>query len=101
MVKVNKKKIRISRLDNFTVSSEQSIVSYSFSFPLDIPFDGKSQIEIIFNDETIYTAFDINTVVQCNESVMLDNLRIQGHSYYGVRASFDIRLMENEKNSTQ
>lgn len=89
---INSKKIIIKNILNFHAEINNNIVTYCFFILLDIQEKNKINFKIIFNDETIYTAFDdkIEILDINNENYL--NCKISRYSYYGTQIIFDYIL---------
>lgn len=91
-VYVNGKKVKIKKVLDFSVSVlEDNLVEYVFVIPLDIPIESKVEMEIVFNDESIYTAFDKKVNISSSSGV-IKNPKLSPVGYYGVKVIFDIIL---------
>jgi len=90
MIYADNKKINIKNILNFKVEVKNCIVTYIFFVPFDINITAnKVNFKIIFNDETIYTAFDEKIYIIDNNSINYTNIKIEPFSYYGRQIIFD------------
>jgi len=90
MIYADNKKIDIKNILDFKAEVKDSIVIYIFFIPFDINFITKRvNFKIIFNDETIYTAFDEKIYIIDNNGSNYNNIKIEPFSYYGRQIIFD------------
>lgn len=94
ILKINGKKKAVQEIEDFLVTSCGRIVTYTFSVPLNIALDNETEMKIIFNDETIYTSFDLNLPVMSVTENAVQNLKTGKYSYYGVQAEFTISIAD-------
>ena len=85
---VNKKRIGIKNVVDFSVKIESNIVTYKFTIPLNIS-EKRNNFKIIFNDETIYTSFAEISINYKDNNKNYKNEKIGTHSYYGREIVFD------------
>jgi ABC-type uncharacterized transport system substrate-binding protein len=87
------KKQRINRVENFdAVINGDETVTYSFVFPINVEIKEKVPIRVLFNDRTIYTAFETNIDTIENDHLLYRNIKTSGYGYYGAQIEFDVIL---------
>ncbi|MCG8571281.1 MAG: DUF1007 family protein [Spirochaetes bacterium] len=86
---VNNQRIPIPQVTHFKVYARDNIVTYLFYIPVNQTISGTGDVKIIFNDETIYTAFDEKFLVRA-KSGNIQNLMIAPFKFYGVEAIFQL-----------
>lgn len=93
---INNKRIQIEEVQDFKVKSNgDDTVTYTFFIPFEQKLSDKVKMNIIFNDETIYTAFDEKLRIKCSNSNKISNLKIGIHSYYGIKAEFHLEVNDD------
>lgn len=90
-ITVNGDRVKIdSILDFHAEITDESIVIYSFVIPVDVDFEKRVEISIVFNDETIFTAFENKIKFLEHDKFLLGNIRNSRSGFYGVRADFEL-----------
>ncbi len=90
-ITINKKRHRISAINDFTaVIGNENIVSYIFTVPLSLMITDPLQISVIFNDITIYVAFDKNVTLISPDGYEIYATKIVPMNYYGLHIKYDI-----------
>lgn len=90
IVSVNGKKYKIKDITKFNAVNKNNIVSYSFTIPLAIPKTANDTVSVIFNDETIYTAFDTKNAAVKNQPDEILSLKLKSYSYYGLEMIIEL-----------
>lgn len=86
-VYVHNKEIKVRKVENFKARIEKDkTVTYEFVIPINAKLNKQSFVELFFNDNTIYTAFDRNA--KAIKTTNLKDLNIETYSYYGIKISF-------------
>jgi ABC-type uncharacterized transport system substrate-binding protein len=88
-IRVNGERISIDKPEGFNaVVGTEGIVTYSFFIPLNVSSAAGKRVSVIFNDETIYTSFDLK--VELIDRDTLKDVIIKEFSYYGVEVRFTL-----------
>ncbi len=87
------KKQSINRVENFdAVINGDETVTYSFVFPINVEINQRVPIKILFNDRTIFTAFETNIETIENDQLIYQNIKTSGYGFYGAQVELDVIL---------
>ncbi|GEM_PF-1285825 len=90
-ISIDGKKIKTGLVKKLSATMEKSgQVSYSFFLPAEVPISKKTKIKLVFNDETIYTAFDKNVLLIQKPGIEYNNPSYVTSGYYGVQVTFQM-----------
>ena len=75
------------------IASATQIVTYDFFIPLNVAVNGSESVKVVFDDETIYTAFGVKQglLMVKGDDVVTSGTSVERYKYYGCVMSFNVK----------
>ncbi len=90
-IKANNRRLNFSGVTDFVPTMSNRIVTYRFVIPVEIPLNTAQNIRIVFNDETIFVAFE-QIAIAGNARVLYSNKSVETVGYYGTALNTGVSL---------
>ncbi|MFO7810396.1 MAG: DUF1007 family protein [Candidatus Delongbacteria bacterium] len=87
---VNGRRQRVTGVEIFNAEIvEDNIVIYDFVIPVNADLNPGLKLSVLFDDETVYTAFDKKVGLKDNKDHPVKSMKISDNSWYGVRIDLE------------